>query len=324
LLDPNHKPEMAIALSPFLAFLNFLPLPTLLLHLLTVPELDPLIPSDLTSSLATSLTLPSTRPPDAFLFEPVISAPTEAQRNILKQIFGALMTTPTELVKSSISALVERYKSGEKVAESEKGLVDLALMLDEQYPGDVGVLCVFMLNVVELERGEAAFLGAGMPHAYIKGGTRPSSAPEAPPDEDIDIIECMATSDNVIRAGLTPKLRDVDTLISMLTYDAGPGSKQLLQPTKFTEEGMSMLYDPPIDEFSVLKIELDQDGSTTHRAIEGPSLCLVTEGEGTVSWSDGEETIRRGDVVFVGADKEVKWAAGERLEVFRAFVEAGD
>jgi mannose-6-phosphate isomerase len=58
--------------------------------------------------------------------------------------------------------------------DSEKGLVDLALMLNEQYPGDIGVLCVFLLNVVELKEGEAAFLGANMPHAYIKGGESPS------------------------------------------------------------------------------------------------------------------------------------------------------
>lgn len=168
--DPNHKPEMAIALTPFFAFLNFLPLPTLLLNLLTVPELDPLIPSDLTSSLAASLTLPTTRPPDPLFFTPTVSPPTDAQKDILKQIFGALMSAPEEAVKKSVKSLIERYKTCEGVAEGEKVLVDLAIMLDEQYPGDVGVLCVFMLNVVELKRGEAAFLGAKMPHAYIKGG----------------------------------------------------------------------------------------------------------------------------------------------------------
>ncbi len=161
---------MAIALTPFLAFLNFLPLPTLLLNLLTVPELDPLIPSELTSSLATSLTLPSTRPPDSFLFEPTLSSPTDAQKEILKRIFGALMSAPADLGRRSISTLVERYKKEEELAEAEKGLVKLTMMLDEQYPGDIGVLCVFFLNVVELKRGEAAFLGADMPHAYISGG----------------------------------------------------------------------------------------------------------------------------------------------------------
>jgi len=161
---------MAIALTPFLAFLNFLPLPSILLHLLSVPELDPLIPSDLTSSLASSLTLPNTRPLDPLFFTPTAAEPTTEQKEILKKIFAALMNAPTDLVKASISALVARYKKGENIAESERGLVDLAGMLDEQYPGDVGVLCVFMLNVVELKRGEAAFLSAKMPHAYIKGG----------------------------------------------------------------------------------------------------------------------------------------------------------
>ncbi len=35
-------------------------------------------------------------------------------------------------------------------------------------------------------------------------------------------MECMARSDNVVRAGLTPKYKDVDTLASMLTYDTKP------------------------------------------------------------------------------------------------------
>ena len=80
------------------------------------------------------------------------------------------MSTKEEIYKKAVGDLVQRYQSKEEVVESEKGLVDLALMLNEQYPGDIGVLCVFLLNVVELKEGEAAFLGANMPHAYIKGG----------------------------------------------------------------------------------------------------------------------------------------------------------
>ena len=167
---------MAIALTPFDAFLNFLPLQTLLLNLLSVPELDPLIPSELTSALARSLTLPDTRPPTALLFEATISPPTEAQMDFLKRIFGALMSASEESVKKCLDALVERYqgakdgKDGATISEAETNLVDLTLTLNEQYPGDVGVLCVFMLNVVKLKRGEAAFLGADVIHAYISGG----------------------------------------------------------------------------------------------------------------------------------------------------------
>lgn len=161
---------MAIALTPFLAFLNFLPCQTILLHLLTVPEIRSLVPTDLTNQLAQLLTLPTTLPPDSFLFEPTKAAPSDEVKQVLKSIFAAIMGTKEDDYKQAVKDLVSRYEQGEEIVESEKGLVELALMLNEQYPGDIGVLCVFLLNVVELKEGEAAFLGANMPHAYIKGG----------------------------------------------------------------------------------------------------------------------------------------------------------
>ena len=160
---------MAIALTPFTAFLNFLPLQTLLLHLLSVPELDAVIPAELTSSLASSLLLPDTRPADPLLFTPTASAPNEEQRGILKKIFEALMSTEEDKYKKAIEDLLKRYDEGD-IKENEKDLAGLARQLNDQYPGDIGVLCVFFLNVVELKKGEAAFLGADMPHAYISGG----------------------------------------------------------------------------------------------------------------------------------------------------------
>lgn len=79
---------------------------------------------------------------------------------------------------------------------------ELVLRLEKQYPGDIGVIAAFLFNYVKLNPGEALYLGANEPHAYIHG----------------ECVECMATSDNVVRAGLTPKNRDVQTLCSMLTY----------------------------------------------------------------------------------------------------------
>lgn len=161
---------MALALTPFLAFLNFLPLPTILLHLLSTPELSRLVSSDLINSLASSLTLPNTRPADPLLFTPTQAAPTPDQKDLLQKIFNAFMSAPEDLVESVIRDLMVRYEKQEDIVESEKDLVDLAKMLNKQYPNDVGVLCVFLLNVVQLKEGEAAFLGANMPHAYISGG----------------------------------------------------------------------------------------------------------------------------------------------------------
>lgn len=78
----------------------------------------------------------------------------------------------------------------------------LVLRLEVQYPADVGILAAFFLNYVKLKPGEALYLGPNEPHAYISG----------------ECIECMATSDNVVRAGLTSKKRDVQALLSMLNY----------------------------------------------------------------------------------------------------------
>lgn len=133
----------------------------------------------------------------------------------------------------------------------------------------------------------------------------------------------MATSDNVVRAGLTPKLRDVDTLVSMLTYEAAPGDKQLLRPTQFQKgDDTTKLYDPPIAEFSVLRTELSERAKTSHRPVEGPSVCVITEGVGVVRDGNDQTEFVRGDVIFVGAGKEVEWEAKKELEMFRAYVEA--
>jgi mannose-6-phosphate isomerase len=43
-----------------------------------------------------------------------------------------------------------------------------------------------------------------------------------------DTLECMSRSDNVVRSGLTPKFKDVETLVTMLTYDYGPGANKVL------------------------------------------------------------------------------------------------
>ena len=43
----------------------------------------------------------------------------------------------------------------------------------------------------------------------------------------------MASSDNVVRAGFTPKFKDVDTLTDMLTYSYAPISEQKMSPTDY-------------------------------------------------------------------------------------------
>lgn len=142
----------------------------------------------------------------------------------------------------------------------------------------------------------------------------------------------MATSDNVIRAGLTPKLRDVPNLISGLTYNASEPSKHTVTPRAFgtsdpfaDARAESVLYDPPIPEFSVVRVEAEKGASAKHDALRGPSILIVTKGRGRISWGgekgESGEELSEGRVLFVGARTGVTFTAEESLEVYRAFVE---
>lgn len=47
---------------------------------------------------------------------------------------------------------------------------ELLLQLHQQYPGDIGCFAIYLLNLITLKPGEAMFLEANVPHAYLKGG----------------------------------------------------------------------------------------------------------------------------------------------------------
>jgi mannose-6-phosphate isomerase len=136
----------------------------------------------------------------------------------------------------------------------------------------------------------------------------------------------MANSDNVIRAGLTPKLRDVPNLVRGLTYTASPPSKHVIVPTPFrnASSAASKLYDPPIPEFSVVQVTLPPGKREIHKKLGGPSVGIVIAGGGVVRWEDETLGIGVGDVFVVGADTQVEFEARgqDELVIYRAFVES--
>ncbi|KAG2150415.1 mannose-6-phosphate isomerase [Suillus clintonianus] len=285
--DPNHKPEMALALTDFKALCGFMPIARVAEYVRTVPEFNALIDP----SIATE-----------FLNCTNLSEPE--QKAVLKKLFAALMTADITNIAIQLRTLVARYQQGGQ-KPLEEDVKDLVLILNEQYPGDVGVFCAFMLNYVQMTPGQAIFLGAGEPHAYVQG----------------DIMECMANSDNVIRAGLTPKAKDIPNLVSVLTYTASDWQKHMVNPIDITLR--TRKYDPPIPDFTVLQVNTQKGETETHEAISGPSIAIATEGFGQVSWSGGKLDLQAGSVIFVGADTKIDITAGNsNLVVFRAYVTA--
>lgn len=135
-------------------------------------------------------------------------------------------------------------------------------------------------------------------------------------------MECMATSDNVIRAGLTPKLRDVPNLVSSLTYEAADWSKHRVKAAPFESCPYTRVFDPPVAEFSVLHTKLDSGVEEVHRGLVGPSIAIVIGGSCEIVWSGGKLRAKSGEVFFVAAETELKIVGNEEnTDMFRGFVE---
>lgn len=56
--------------------------------------------------------------------------------------------------------------------DTSSSIGDLLLRLHSQYPGDIGCFSIYFLNLMVLDPGQAMFLGANEPHAYLYGGQR--------------------------------------------------------------------------------------------------------------------------------------------------------
>lgn len=281
-----------------------MPIPDIKTYLSVVPEFNALIPEHVVRR-----------------FE---GASVSEEKTALKELFSCLMTADVEKVKKQVSNLVERYQGGGE-ARAEEGIKDLVLTLNSQFPGDVGIFCSFVLNCVDLKPREAIFLGAGEPHAYVAGGpwfvsfritvTHQVSSP--------DIIECMANSDNVIRAGLTPKLKDIPNLVNGLTYKTSKVDKHMITPEPFQFGQYTTIYDPPIPEFTVLEVDIPQNDTSIHEALNGPSVAIVTGGFGSVGWDDGSDIVQlcAGSVVFIGANTQAIFRSKDQgMIMYRAFV----
>lgn len=300
-LDDNHKPEMTIAVTAFEGLCGFRPLAEIIYFLNALKPLRELVGEEAASQ-----------------FENAVKGAEESEDSDVKQknkdalraVFNTLMESTPEKIEAATKDIIAAAESSpETFAASDGFLVsspssptELAAIirrLNGQFPNDIGLFVFFFLNFVAMEPGEAMFLKADDIHAYISG----------------DIIECMASSDNVVRAGFTPKFKDVETLTNMLTYSYAPIEEQKLEPVDYPyavlnvpaySSGSScVLYDPPIEEFSVVKTDLNRTGAkATFDGLAGPSILICTGGQGQIRVANKTEEIKEGYVFFIGATAE--------------------
>ncbi|EPH42973.1 mannose-6-phosphate isomerase, class I [Streptomyces aurantiacus] len=261
--DANHKPELICALTPFDGLCGFR------------------APAEAAELLA-GLGVDSLKPYVDLLH----AKPEEAA---LREVLTAVLTAdPDDMAKTVTEAAAAAERLG--------GAYAPYAAVARHYPGDPGVIAAMLLNHVRLQPGEAMFLGAGVPHAYLDGLG----------------VEIMANSDNVLRCGLTPKHVDVPELLRVVRFEAtDPG---VLRP-EASPDGEEV-YETPIDEFRLSRLVLPEGGAAHDLTTGTPQILLCTAG-----------AVRAGDIALTPGQSAFV-PAGEKAEVsgtgtlFRATVVA--
>lgn len=188
----------------------------------------------------------------------------------------ATRPTPDEVVEVA-EACAARLDVGSPSPRADRTVVLLA----RAYPGDPGVVTSLLLNPVTLQPGEAMFVPAGGVHAYLHGLA----------------VEIMASSDNVLRAGLTPKHVDPDELLRNVDYVAAPPIR--IAPEVFY--GATRVFYAPVDDFELSVTTVD-DALVHPLPGRGPRILLCLDGELTVASSgDGNITLCKGGSLFAPA-----------------------
>nr|WP_192867663.1 mannose-6-phosphate isomerase, class I [Thaumasiovibrio occultus] len=244
--DPNHKPELVFALTPYLAMNGFRELPEMiaLFEQVNVAEIEEL----------------------------VAALKQGSDAKALAAFFHAMLSLDGERKDGALAALMS-YAN----AHADDKLCALLIDLETQYPGDIGLFAPLMLNVVMLAPGEAMFLDACTPHAYIKGTG----------------LEIMANSDNVLRAGLTPKFMDVEELVACTRFESMPVGEILTQP--LMEAGISH-FPVPVNDF---KISVYQ-GEHALRT-DSAEILLAIDAPMTLRCGEAMLTVEKGHSAFVPA-----------------------
>ncbi|MFI7128173.1 mannose-6-phosphate isomerase, class I [Nonomuraea sp. NPDC050153] len=233
--DTSHKPEMVCAITPFHGLCGFR---------------DPAA----TAGLLDRLALPDLRPWTDLL-----------RAGDLRTVFAQMLDDAHEPLRAQVE---------QALRESDDPDLTVYGDLARACPGDPGVTAALLLHHVNLAPGQALYLGAGIPHAYL-GGIG---------------VEIMANSDNVLRCGLTTKHIDVPEL--MRVVDFTPAGPHLVRPEQ--DVPGEHHYRPPVPEFALTRYDLE----TPHTLPAGlPQIVVCVDGEARLA----DLTLRPGESAFIPA-----------------------
>jgi mannose-6-phosphate isomerase len=272
--DTNHKPEIAIALDSLTALLGLIDDQELHTVMKLYPELRTVTTYD------------------------------QNPRQTVEASFKILLQTAEQnqpMIAAAIESIRQRLlrKSAFFRLRKEKLFLEYA----DQYPGDVGLLSIFLLKLYTFAKNQAVFTPPDIPHAYVKG----------------NIIECMASSDNVVRVGLTNKYKDIKSLLNIL--DARQKPQLFQRGLNFFKQ----IYSAPISEYRVTRQLLLSGQNIVDRGNGSLRIFIVTKGTLQLEWQANNETsvfeVRKGQSVLVPAMlDQVVLRSSEMTECFKVDV----
>ncbi|EIZ0309205.1 mannose-6-phosphate isomerase, class I [Vibrio parahaemolyticus] len=272
--DLNHKPELVYALTPYQAMNGFralneiIELFSLVLEKVDLPVIEGLL--------------------DTFK--------TDLSSRGLKVFFTGILSLKSTNKESAIRGLID-YATMSQQPNMDNDLGSLILELEQCYPNDIGLFAPLMLNVLTLKPGQAMYLDARTPHAYLKGAG----------------LEIMANSDNVLRAGLTSKHIDVEELARCTSFEEKPKSSLLLQPEIY---GNKQSYLVPVSDF---RFDFFVKADDEKVNVASAEILFAIDNKVTVSHASGESlTIGKGESLFIPAYAK-KYSLTSKGRVVRAY-----
>lgn len=220
-------------------------------------------------------------------------------------LYKHVMEMPQEEVNRILLPLIERHLKSYSEKDPDKSDEDYwAAKAATSFPQhgkiDRGIFSIYLFNLVQLKKGEGIFQDAGVPHAYLEGQN----------------VEIMASSDNVLRGGLTKKHIDVKEVLKHVKCE--PTDVQILSGEQVSEFEKIYKTTAPDFQLSVFKLKAGDAISFSPVTAE---IILLTEGNAELDNGAGAIKLETGHpsaIVFAG--KEVKLSSVSGTTVFRASV----
>lgn len=220
----------------------------------------------------------------------------------IKNLYEHLLKLPQETVNQIIAPQAEKIIPLYLANQLEKNQPDFwaarAMMnfcVDGQY--DKGIFSIYLMNILQLQTGEGVFQGTGILHAYLEGQN----------------VELMANSDNVLRAGLTPKHIDIPELLANTSFVVTiPQIIQVSLNNGFQE------YPCDTSDFLIQRILLTE-GEKRELTLTGPSIVLQIKGE--TQWKGYNHWVANGlQSFFIDPLESVSINANANTELYVASV----